>query len=118
MDLAPSRRPGPSGTLLFTPETAPWRVPLPRSPRPDDGWVRVGPAGRRVAEIEAGFAGAWRDVAWPARLWHLLVHADEQGVDLVTRAALLDLPAGSYGSPREVAAALAALPPTHARRRV
>lgn len=80
--------------------------------------MQVGPAGRRAPEIEAGFAGAWRGVPWPARPWHLLVHADEQGVDLVTRAALLDLPARTYGSPQEVAAALAALPPNHARRRI
>jgi hypothetical protein len=105
------RRPG----LLFTPATAPFPLPRPTGV-PGGGQVRVGPAGRHATEIEAGFAGAWRDCAWPARPWHLLVHADEQGVDLLTRAALLDLPARAYASPAEVAAALAALPPTHARR--
>ncbi|WP_433800161.1 hypothetical protein [Actinomycetospora sp. CA-084318] len=109
-------RPGTRGGVLFSPETAPFPLPR-RAPGPDDGWVRVGPAGRSVREIERGFAASWRDAPWPARPWQVLARADEQGVDLATRAALLVLPARTYRSAAEVAAALADLPPAWARRR-
>lgn len=124
MSTPTDRRPGPAGGLLFTPATAPF--PLPRRPAPTGpavvgpagiGWVRVGPAGRSVAEIERGFAAAWRDAPWPARPWQILSTADDRGVDRLTRAALLELPARTYDSPREVAAVLAGLPPVHSRQR-
>ncbi|MEJ2868965.1 hypothetical protein WCD74_14425 [Actinomycetospora sp. OC33-EN08] len=112
-------RPGPRGGLLFTPETAPWgRRPERASLRgvPDAGWVQVGPAGRRAGEIDAWFGHLWTAGAWPARLWQLLSRADGCGVDLVTRDALVALPAGVYLRPEEVAATLSSLPPVFAYR--
>ncbi|MCD2190149.1 DUF2795 domain-containing protein [Actinomycetospora soli] len=122
MSTPTDRHHGPPGGLLFTPATAPFplpRRPLPAAPvrGPGPGWVQVGPAGRDVDEIERGFAAAWRDAPWPARPWQILAAADAGGVDLRTRVALLELPARTYRSPREVAAVLARLPPAHARRR-
>lgn len=107
----------PRPTVLFTPETAPWRVPAPR-PRPDEGRVRVGPAGRDPAQVRALFSAVYAGAPWPARPWQLLAHVDLRGVDLVTRAAIGAIPVRTYAGPDEVTAALAALPPVHRRRRV
>ncbi|MDL5155746.1 hypothetical protein [Actinomycetospora termitidis] len=116
MSTTTDRRPGPRGGLLFTPETAPWRRRPERREVPDVGWVQVGPAGRRVREIEAWFDRLFHEAPWPARVWQLLARADEQGVDLVSRDAIVALPAGVYRRPEEVAAALSALPPVFAHR--
>ncbi|GAA4835894.1 hypothetical protein GCM10023201_25750 [Actinomycetospora corticicola] len=112
-------RSAPRGDVLFTPETAPWRVPAPRRPQgPDEGPVRVGPGGRDAAEIRDLFSAVYAGAPWPARPWQLLAHADDHGVDLVTRAALRALPSRVYTGPDDVSTALAALPPVHRPRRV
>ena len=115
--MSMTTRSAPRPTVLFTPETAPWRVPAPRPREPDEVRVQVGPAGRDPAEVRARFAAVYAGAPWPVRPWQLLAHVDAQGVDLVTRAALCALPPRTYTGPDEVSAALAALPPVHRPRR-